>query len=50
MQNNKGDDKYMNIYDEKVKTRKGETFDLSSLKGKVSLVVNTATGCGSLQD
>ena len=36
----------MNIYDLKVKTRGGEDFDLSSLKGKVSLVVNTATGCG----
>ena len=36
----------MGIYDLKVKTRKGEDFDLSSLKGKVSLVVNTATGCG----
>ena len=36
----------MNIYDLKVKTRKGAEFDLSSLKGKVSLVVNTATGCG----
>lgn len=36
----------MNIYDLKVKTRKGDEFDLSSLKGKVSLVVNTATGCG----
>ena len=36
----------MNIYDLKVKTRSGEDFDLSSLKGKVSLVVNTATGCG----
>ena len=36
----------MNIYGLKVKTRKGEDFDLSSLKGKVSLVVNTATGCG----
>lgn len=36
----------MNIYDLKVKTRKGEDYDLSSLKGKVSLVVNTATGCG----
>lgn len=36
----------MNIYDLKVKTRKGDNFDLSSLKGKVSLVVNTATGCG----
>ena len=36
----------MNIYDLKVKTRSGEDFDLNSLKGKVSLVVNTATGCG----
>ena len=36
----------MNIYDLKVKMRNGEEFDLSSLKGKVSLVVNTATGCG----
>ena len=36
----------MNIYDLKVKSRKGEDFDLSTLKGKVSLVVNTATGCG----
>jgi glutathione peroxidase len=36
----------MGIYDLKVKNGKGEDFDLSSLKGKVSLVVNTATGCG----
>ena len=36
----------MGIYNLKVKTRKGEDFDLGSLKGKVSLVVNTATGCG----
>ena len=36
----------MGIYELKVKTRKGEEFDLSYLKGKVSLVVNTATGCG----
>ena len=36
----------MSIYDLKVKTRKCEDFDLSNLKGKVSLVVNTATGCG----
>ena len=36
----------MNIYDLKVKQRNGEDFDLSTLKGKVSLVVNTATGCG----
>ena len=36
----------MSAYDFKVKTRKGEELDLASLKGKVSLVVNTATGCG----
>ena len=36
----------MGIYILSVKKRNGEDFDLSSLKGKVSLVVNTATGCG----
>ena len=36
----------MTIYDLTVKNRKKEDFDLSTLKGKVSLVVNTATGCG----
>ena len=36
----------MSIYELKVKQRNGEDFDLSTLKGKVSLVVNTATGCG----
>ena len=36
----------MSIYNLKVKKRNNEDFDLSSLKGKVSLVVNTATGCG----
>lgn len=36
----------MNIYDFKVKTRKGEDFDLSNFKGKAMLIVNTATGCG----
>lgn len=36
----------MSIYNLKVKKRNGEEFDLSTLKGKVSLVVNTATGCG----
>ena len=34
------------FYDYTVLTRKGEEFKLSSLKGKVVLVVNTATGCG----
>ena len=36
----------MSIYELSVKTRKGEDFALSSLKGKVLLIVNTATGCG----
>ena len=36
----------MNIYDFKVKTRNGEEFSLSDFKGKVMLIVNTATGCG----
>ena len=35
-----------NVYDFTVKARKGETLDLSTLRGKVLLVVNTATGCG----
>ena len=36
----------MNIYDFTVKTRKGGDVALSDFKGKVLLVVNTATGCG----
>lgn len=36
----------MGIYDLNVKKRNGEDYDLKQLKGKVSLVVNTATGCG----
>ena len=36
----------MNIYNYTVKARKGATLDLSTLKGKVLLIVNTATGCG----
>ena len=34
------------IYDYKIKTGKGETLDLADYKGKVIMVVNTATGCG----
>lgn len=34
------------IYDYTVRTRKGEDFKLKDLKGKVLLIVNTATGCG----
>lgn len=36
----------MKLYDLKVKTRSLEDYDLSELKGKVVIVVNTATGCG----
>ena len=36
----------MSVYDFTVKTRKGEDYPLSALKGKVLLIVNTATGCG----
>ena len=36
----------MNVYDFTVKTRKGVEVPLSNYKGKVLLVVNTATGCG----
>ncbi|MBP3783819.1 MAG: glutathione peroxidase, partial [Butyrivibrio sp.] len=34
------------IYDYKVTTGTGEELDLATFKGKVILVVNTATGCG----
>ncbi len=34
------------IYDFKVKTRKGEEQPIADFKGKVLLIVNTATGCG----
>ncbi len=36
----------MNVYDFTVKTRKGEEVALSEFRGKVLLIVNTATGCG----
>ena len=36
----------MNVYDFVVKTRKGEDVALSDFRGKVLLIVNTATGCG----
>ena len=36
----------MNIYDIKITNRKGEEVEMSSFKGKVLLIVNTATGCG----
>ena len=36
----------MSIYDYKVTPRKGDEISLSDYKGKVMLIVNTATGCG----
>lgn len=36
----------MTIYDIKVKNRKDEDVNISDYKGKVLLIVNTATGCG----
>lgn len=36
----------MKLYDLKVKDAKGNAVDLSDYKGKVLLIVNTATGCG----
>lgn len=36
----------MDIYDFSVKTSKGEEVSLAKYKGKVLLIVNTATGCG----
>lgn len=36
----------MNIYDFKVKAQDGSDISLADYKGKVLLIVNTATGCG----
>ena len=36
----------MNLYDIKVKKRDNTDLSLADLKGKVIIVVNTATGCG----
>lgn len=36
----------MKLYDLKVRDAKGMEVDLSEYKGKVLLIVNTATGCG----
>lgn len=36
----------MNIYDLKAKNGKGEEVSFEQYKGKVLLIVNTATGCG----
>ena len=37
---------YMSIYDYSVKDRSGNNVSMSMFKGKVLLIVNTATGCG----
>ena len=36
----------MNLYDLSVKNRKDEDISMNDYKGKVLLIVNTATGCG----
>ena len=36
----------MSIYDIKILTRKGEEVSMEEYRGKVLLIVNTATGCG----
>ncbi|MBQ9658330.1 MAG: glutathione peroxidase [Clostridia bacterium] len=36
----------MSIYDYTVKNRNGEDVSISDYKGKVLIIVNTATGCG----
>lgn len=36
----------MSIYDVKILTRKGEEVSMEEYRGKVLLIVNTATGCG----
>ena len=36
----------MNIYDFKVKAQDGSEVSLTDYKGKILLIVNTATGCG----
>ena len=36
----------MSIYDYSVKDRNGNDISMEKFKGKVLLIVNTATGCG----
>ena len=36
----------MSIYDISIRSADGQTTDLSAYRGKVLLIVNTATGCG----
>lgn len=42
----RGSDVRLNIYDFKVKDIRGNDVSMSDYKGKVLLIVNTATGCG----
>lgn len=44
--NIKGENKMANFYDFSVTNAKGEEIKMSDFKGKVVLIVNTATGCG----
>lgn len=44
--NIKGENKMANFYDFSVTSAKGEEIKMSDFKGKVVLIVNTATGCG----
>ena len=44
--NIKGENKMANFYDFSVTSAKGEEIKMSNFKGKVVLIVNTATGCG----
>ena len=36
----------MSVYDYTVKNRNGEDISISNYKGKIIIIVNTATGCG----
>ena len=45
-QYNNQEEAQIKIYDLSVMTRKAAAYPLSALKGKVLLIVNTATGCG----
>jgi glutathione peroxidase len=44
--NIKGENKMANFYDFSVISAKGEEIKMADFKGKVVLIVNTATGCG----
>lgn len=46
LENNKNQDAERSIYDFKVTSGEGMILDLADFRGKVVLIVNTATGCG----